>query len=185
VDAYVVKGPQAPMLENLRKALDGIRGRRGASTPAPLQFIPDGFAPRRIVGYLIRDKLRREQLLEAVPGGIAVTDEAGRIVYVNRAAVRMLEREELELIGSSFGETFEAKNRQKVQRLLMPLLQGRGVRSRTLLMSTGKKVIRLHFDRLLAPPETLGAVIGLEDLTFLKNTEEFHLDSGRDLSDFV
>lgn len=168
VDAYVVKGPLTVMLESLRKALDGLQERSDA-TSGPIHFIPEGLSACQIVGELINSKLHYERLLERIRDGIVHANEAGQVVYTNSAATRLLERDELELIGSQFGETIEPKNREKIERALRSFA-GEGSRQpKTLLVSNGNKVLRFHIDCVHGPFDTPIYVIVIEDLSFLKS----------------
>lgn len=173
VDAYVVKGPLVSMLEHLRKSLEELQRRGQAAPSEPMRFVPEGFVPRRIVSELMSHKFHYERLLERIREGIVETDEAGRIVYANQAAILLLGRDELELIGARFGDALEPKNRRRVEQLLDSVVRGEAGPSKTLLVSNREKVLRLHVDSVPGVSGTLSYAIVLEDLSFLKSILEF------------
>jgi PAS domain S-box-containing protein len=169
VDAYVVKGPLAVLLENLRLALEGLQARKAGEAPEPIRFVPEGFVSRRVVGELIATKLHYQRLLEHVPQGIIETDQAGWILYANPAAIRLLERDELEVLGCRLGRILEPKNGQKIDWLLQSAPRESPAPLKPFLISARNKVLRVQIDCVREASGEMRFVIALEDLSFLKS----------------
>jgi signal transduction histidine kinase len=112
-DAYVAKGRLEELRENILASLRRLEGDASAGAQAILGL--ERAVPREQVKELIALKRHKEAILRAIGEGVVEADGRHRVLYVNPAGLEMLERSELELIGTPLTEILGAEHGATLQ----------------------------------------------------------------------
>jgi PAS domain S-box-containing protein len=117
-DRCIAKGPFQKMKEYIETALDHVRkGERAAGQGRIIGL--DDTSPRVITTELLSENHHYEVILNGMTEGIMEVTAAGRVVYVNPAAVSLAGTTEESLLASHFYQLFKDRERETIQSLIM------------------------------------------------------------------
>jgi two-component system sensor histidine kinase SenX3 len=123
----------------------------------------------RIERYLSRAERERAQLvgsLEAAPFGVAATDDAGVVTFVNPAATQF--------VGATHGESVADA---RIKELLDSVIVARAPREMEFdLFLPARRVLNLYAAPLEYGVESVGAVVFIEDVTEKRRTDTVRRD---------
>jgi diguanylate cyclase (GGDEF)-like protein len=169
-DAYIVKGKVEEIVGHV---LDTLRSLEEKG-PSPSEGILglEKVYPRRLVQALLFTRGHQELLLRNMAEGVIEVDAESRVIYANPAALRILEREEFDLIGVSIASLWEASHQEALASLLARLTSS-SFGQESLTLTYGEKTLNLHFANLLENGSYAGLLLLLQDVSSLtKRIEE-------------
>ena len=97
-DAYIAKGKVEEIMVHVLATLKALEERKPLASSTILGL--EKIYPRRLVRALLFTRGHQELLLGTMTEGVIEADGEGKVIYVNPAALRILEQEEFDLIGS-------------------------------------------------------------------------------------
>ena len=106
-DALVGKGPLSSMVATLADLVQRLPAR--GTTGAPARVGPAGLPSPEIVTELLGEKRRLERILESLDDALMEVDLAGRVRFLNGAAVRVLEVKAREVVGRPVTRIFNGE----------------------------------------------------------------------------
>ncbi len=116
-DICIAKGPLDVMGQNVLAAVERPEALAAWCAAGRVLGLEE-INPRAITGELLTVKRHFEVILEAMSEGILEVTGEGRIIYVNPAALTMLQVSEERLLGTPFADYVAVKDRRLFQKLL-------------------------------------------------------------------
>lgn len=116
-DAYVAKGPLTVAIPNILDAINSVL-TRPKRRREPAIFGYESLRPRRIVTELLELTLHYQRVVHALAKMVIELDAHANILSVNRVALQLLGRSELEVTGSSFADLLTFRERSALESLL-------------------------------------------------------------------
>ncbi len=135
--------------------------------PLPLVESARDLAERRIVSELLAERQHTQTLLATLGEGVVELDEGGRVVYVNPAALDLVDRTEDAILGAPGSDLFGAAHVAALQHTLREIQTGSQGPTVRLELPRGRKTIGITLTALRRPDGPPGAVFVLRDLTDL------------------
>ncbi len=163
-DAYIAKGEVREMVGHVLSTLRTLE-EKGQSPPAGILGLEKVY-PLKLVQALLLTRGHQELLLRNMAEGVIEADAEGKILYLNPAALQILEREEFDLIGASIASLWEASHQAALSSLLSRLTSP-SPRQETLTLTHGEKTLNLHFTSLLENGSYAGLLLLLQDISSL------------------
>ncbi len=163
-DAYIAKGEVREMVGHVLSTLRRLE-EKGQSPSAGILGLEKVY-PRELVQALLLTRGHQELLLRNMAEGVIEADAEGKILYLNPAALQILEREEFDLIGASIASLWEASHQVALSSLLSRLTSP-SPRQETLTLNHGEKTLNLHFTSLLENGSYAGLLLLLQDISSL------------------
>jgi PAS domain S-box-containing protein len=122
------------------------------------------------------EKLRL--ILETIPQGLAVSDMEGKIIQVNRAATRLTDYSNKELIGKKYRELFVENDRNRVVESLKKTIEtGYSGSNIYTLRKKDSSELPVEMNRTLVKDQAgniIGTLAMIEDITERRQAEEEH-----------
>ncbi|MDH7499998.1 MAG: response regulator, partial [candidate division NC10 bacterium] len=169
-DAYIAKGKVEEVMGHVLSTLRALEEKRESLAGRILGL--EKIYPRTLVRALLFTRRHQELLLRNMAEGVIEADGEGKILYLNPAALRILEREEFELIGSSIASLWSPSQQEALSSLLARLASPTP-RQETFTLTYGEKTLNLHFANLLEGGTYAGLLLLLQDISSLtKKIEE-------------
>jgi diguanylate cyclase (GGDEF)-like protein/PAS domain S-box-containing protein len=169
-DAYIAKGKVEEVMAHVLSTLKALEENR-ETRPGHILGL-EKIYPRKLVRALLFTRSHQELLLRNMTEGVVEADAEGKILYLNPAALRILEREEFDLIGSPIASLWEASHQEALSSLLSRLTLS-SPRQETFTLTYGEKTLNLHFANLLENGAYAGLLLLLQDVSSLtKKIEE-------------
>jgi signal transduction histidine kinase/DNA-binding response OmpR family regulator len=169
-DAYIAKGEVGEMVGHVLSTLRTLEEKGQPPSTAILGL--EKIYPRKLVQALLLTRGHQDLLLQNMAEGVIEADAEGKILYLNPAALRILEREEFGLIGASIASLWEASHQAALSSLLSRL-QSPSPGQESLTLTHGEKTLNLHFTNLLENGSYAGLLLLLQDVSSLtKKIEE-------------
>jgi len=102
-DQYIAKGNLNEIRIHLREALQEFLDRKGANAGVTNKNakIPEGLQPSDVTAELLSEKRHLTKILANLYEGIIELNEHGKVIGVNRAALKILRQREEDIIGVS------------------------------------------------------------------------------------
>jgi PAS domain S-box-containing protein len=164
-NAYVAKGPRDTMRRNVLATLKRLEsGERGGSAEV---LGLENLVPHEKVKELLAVRQRRKAILEAIGQGIVEMDGRGWVIAVNRAALEILRRPELDLIGIPVAEVLGADYRQPMEDALTRFLASREKAAATVTLRYRERVVEVRFAWNTPGDPSTGFFLLLQDVTDL------------------
>ena len=107
-DACIAKGPAEELRAHIKMAIDRLAKGVRPPVPGPGVFGVERVHPRGMVVELLASKRHHEALLAEIAEGVIEADAAGKVIYINPAALRLLARSEREVIGQELPGLFDS-----------------------------------------------------------------------------
>jgi PAS domain S-box-containing protein len=164
-DAYVAKGPKEDMRRNLLAALQRV-GSEGPSGDEMILGLERAFT-RQQVKELLAVKRHKEAFLKALGEGVVEADGRQRVVYLNPAALEILKRDELELIGTPLAEILSLDHRTALEEAIARLRAGRGKIGGGLSLRYRDRILCIAFAWIVPEDPESGFFLILKDITDL------------------
>jgi diguanylate cyclase (GGDEF)-like protein/PAS domain S-box-containing protein len=169
-DAYIAKGKFIE--EMIGHVLSTLKAMEEKVTPSSQILGLEKVHPSKLVRALLFTRSHQELLLRNMAEGVIEADGEGKILYLNPAALEILEREEFDLIGSSIASLWESSYQAPISSLLSRLASP-SPHQETFTLSHGEKTLNLHFTNLLENGSYAGLLLLLQDVSSLtKKIEE-------------
>ena len=169
-DAYIAKGKVEEIVGHVLSTLKALEEKGQIQSTGILGL--EKIYPRKLVQALLLTRGHQESLLRNMAEGVIEADAAGKIIYVNPAALQILGREEFDLIGASIGSLWEASHQEAIASLLARLTSPSS-RQGSLTLTHGEKTLNLLFTNLLEDGSYAGLLLLLQDVSSLtKKIEE-------------
>lgn len=161
-DAYIAKGRAEELRAHVKAALDRLARGDRPTAPKPGVFGMERAHPREMVVELLALKRHHEAILAEIAEGVIEADAAGKVVYINPAARRLLARTEREVIGQELPGLFDAATSEAL-RAALP----RKGRPLDLTLAVGGRVSVLRASPLSGEGRERGWLVVLQDQTEL------------------
>ena len=169
-DAYIAKGKVEEIVGHVLSTLKALEEKGQIQSTGILGL--EKVYPSKLVQALLFTRGHQESLLRNMAEGVIEADAAGKIIYVNPAALQILGREEFDLIGASIGSLWEASHQEAIASLLARLTSPSS-RQGSLTLTHGEKTLNLLFANLLEDGSYAGLLLLLQDVSSLtKKIEE-------------
>jgi len=169
-DAYIAKGKVEEIMAHVLATLKALEERKPLASSTILGL--EKIYPRRLVRALLFTRGHQELLLGTMTEGVIEADGEGKVIYVNPAALRILEQEEFDLIGSPIASLWDPSHQESLSSLLSRLHTS-SPQQETLTLAHGEKTLNLHFTNLLEKGAYAGLLLLLQDISSLtKKIEE-------------
>ncbi len=163
--AFVAKGRREDMRQNLRAALQRLES--GVPSQGDTILGLDRAITREQVKELLAIKRHKEAILTAIGEGVVEADSRHRVVYVNPAALEILGRDELELIGSPLAEILTADHRATLHEAIARVRASRGRSGDGLSLRYRDRVLCIVFAWIVPEDPENGFFMILQDITDL------------------
>ena len=164
-DAYVAKGRQEDMRQDLRAALQRLEG--GVPSRGDTILGLERAVTREQVKELLAIKRHKEAILKAIGEGVVEADDRQRVVYVNPAALEILGRDELALIGSPLAEILTADHQATLHEAITRLRASRGKTGDGISLRYRDRVLCITFTWIVPEDPESGFFMILQDITDL------------------
>ncbi len=164
-EATVVKRQAEATLAELLRTLQRLEAALPEAQP-PLEA-PPGLAERRIVSELLAERRHTQTLLDTLGEGVVELDEQGHVVYVNPAALAMVELPEEVLLGTPGPSFLGPANAPTLALVLAEVRSRSGGEPIRLELLHGCKVLGVTLTALRRPDGPPGALWVLSNLTAL------------------
>jgi PAS domain S-box-containing protein len=164
-DAYVAKGRQEDMRQDLRAALQRLEG--GVPSRGDTILGLERAVTREQVKELLAIKRHKEAILKAIGEGVVEADDRQRVVYVNPAALEILGRDELALIGSPLAEILTADHQATLHEAITRLRASRGKTGDGISLRYRDRVLCITFTWIVPEDPQSGFFMILQDITDL------------------
>ncbi len=164
-DAYVAKGRRDDMRENILAALERLAHDPPAQPPPVLGL--ESAVTRVLVKELLAVKRHNEAILQAVGEGVVEADGRQRVLYLNPAALAILGRPELELIGTPVTEILTSDHRATLQQIVARFLASPGRDAEAVSLRFGDLVLRIGLTGIDPYDPEGGFFLILQDITDL------------------
>jgi len=163
-DAYIAKGKVEEIMEHVLSTLKTLE-EKGEVHPSGILGL-EKIYPSKLVRALLFTRSHQELLLRNMAEGVIEADGEGKVIYVNPAALRILGREEFELIGSSLVSLWGPSYQATISSLLSRLATS-SPHQESLTLTQGEKTLNLHFTNLLENGAYAGLLLLLQDISSL------------------
>ena len=115
-DVYLAKGPLNKIKKNVSWILKNMK--KAASVCAEGEIIGlNHVSPRSVTKELLVSRQHFQLILNTMSQGVLEINEKGQIVFANPAMLSLLQRKDMEIIGSPFLEVFSKSEKQRVKSL--------------------------------------------------------------------
>ncbi len=169
-DAYIAKGKVEEIMVHVLATLKALEERKPLASSTILGL--EKIYPRRLVRALLFTRGHQELLLGTMTEGVIEADAEGKVIYVNPAALQILEQGEFDLIGSPIASLWDTSHQEALSSLLSHL-RSSSPQQETLTLGHGEKTLNLHFTNLLEKGAYAGVLLLLQDISSLtKKIEE-------------
>lgn len=178
-DLCIAKGNLGEIRENLAEALEAFQSRQHTQslTTALSPIIPKSIRPSEVAAELLAEKQHLAQILENIDEGIMELSEDGRVVGVNKAALKILSCGEEKLTGkeidkiNGWGDLSETVRLWKKKQLI-----GRGNKPLHILeddpLELLERVVTVSFIPVVEQEKNFGLCI-LRDITRQYRAEKY------------
>lgn len=165
-DAYIAKGSMDEIAVNLLNTLKMLeKAKKVPVAKGDLIFGIEGVKPRGLVGELLLNKKHYETILENVGEGVVEIDSDQKIIFVNPAALEIIDRPEREIIGKRITDIFDHQKSNEISRILKGGLSARRPASERIIYQYGEKTLQLNFSNIIEEGELAGVFIIIQDIT--------------------
>ena len=162
-DAYIAKGRAEELRAHVDAVLKRLAGADRPTAPEPgAIFGMERAHPRGMVVELLALKRHHESILAEIAEGVIEADAAGKVVYINPAARRLLARAEREVIGQELPDLFDPATAKELRAAL-----SRGQQSLNLTLTAHERVLVLRASSLGGEDREGGWLVVLQDQTEL------------------
>ena len=167
-DLYVAKGYIMDVADNVLRGLKllGAKQTRISSEQRMLGF--EGRSPRVVVEELLAERRHYENIMHNVGDGILEFDKDDIVMSVNPAARRILQKEEIDMVGRNVSDVLEKRYDGQFQEILHRLRGSRELFNIENTIEYGKKTLDFNFANILTESgEYSGSLVILQDVTYL------------------
>ena len=169
-DAYIAKGKVEEIMVHVLATLKALEERKPLASSTILGL--EKIYPSKLVQALLFTRGHQELLLGTMTEGVIEADAEGKVIYVNPAALQILEQGEFDLIGSPIASLWDVSHQEALSSLLSHL-HSSSPQQETLTLGHGEKTLNLHFTNLLEKGAYAGVLLLLQDISSLtKKIEE-------------
>ncbi len=152
-------------LAELRKMLRLLESTRLRAIP--LIDTAQDLAERRIIGELLAERHHTQVILANLGEGVVELDDRKRVVYVNPAALRLLQVPEAEVIGSPGARLFGAANAAILEQGVREVLAAAEGHPLRMELVHGQRIVGITLTVVPRPDSPPGILFVLRDLTEL------------------
>jgi PAS domain S-box-containing protein len=162
-DAYVVKGRLEVMSHNILDTLERL-DREDYSLSDRIIGL-ENIDSRVMVSELIKMRAHHETILQNLAEGVIETDDEANVVFVNRAVLELIDRQEWEAIGEKLNSLFERNESSRIGRAVRALLKGQRITHRSLDMQMGDRILTVAISRVVEESNVTGLLAIVMDVT--------------------
>ncbi len=172
-EAYIAKGRIEDLKGHILTTIRRLE-RRGVEREARETILGlDKAHPRELVKELLAIRRHREALLRNMGEGVVEVDLDEKVIYVNPAGLRVLEKTEPQLIGRHYLEIFKVQTHARVKEILEGLVKTGYPRDEALTIPYRDRVLKINFATVWDGPNYDGFFMIIQDITELaKKIEE-------------
>lgn len=168
-DAYVAKGYIMDMADNVARILRILATAREQIAPQPeLALGFEGRNPRVVVAELLEERKHFQDILYTVGDGIVETNANDLVTYANPAALAIIKKPELKVIGHNLADVLGKRYDGQFQELMMKLKHTPGRTTQRTPITYDDKTLELNLSNILSMEnEYQGTLLILQDVTYL------------------
>ncbi|UCD84339.1 MAG: response regulator [Deltaproteobacteria bacterium] len=165
-DAYIAKGAMDEIEVNLLNTLKILeRPRKAPEAKKELIYGIEGVIPRDLVGELLLNKKHYETIFENMGEGVIEIDSDRKIIFVNPAALDIINQSEIEVIGKMITDIFDDRKGSDLKNILKKVSGARGLVNERITYQYGEKILQLNFSNIIEEGEFKGVFIIIQDIT--------------------
>ncbi len=116
-DACIAKGPFGKMNKHILQVLEQL-DRRGVVSNRKKALGAKSLAARAVTKELLSAKRHFELIIENMTDGVLELNQAGKIIFINPAATKLVGSIEEKLLSKDFIDLFDKKDKPRAKRLL-------------------------------------------------------------------
>lgn len=167
-DAYVAKGYIMDVADNVVRILKLLGSPAGLHSFEDLALGFEGRAPRVVVVELLEARKHYEEILYNVGDGIIEVNADDIVIYANPAAVNIVKKPELKIVGHNIVDVLGKRYDGQFQEILFRLKHsGAGTNQQT-AMTHHEKTLELNLSNIVsADTGYKGSLLILQDVTYL------------------
>ena len=170
-EGYVAKGQRSDFQKNVLRALERLEEGGEEATREVLGI--EHLTPRHKVKELLAIRRFLRTVLDTIPEAVVEVDSRQRILSVNRAGLAMIERPELELIGSPLVDVLGPEHRGTLEDAIAGFLTSPDrVPMEAVSLRCGTRVLRVLFAWVDASEHAQGFFMTLREVTDLAHKIE-------------
>jgi len=166
-DAFIAKGPMKLMAGHIFDVIDQYRNKK-REVPYENYLGLNEIAPRHIAKELLFSLKHLEVLLDNMLEGVIEISLDDRIVYINPAAIKLLDSSEMELLSKDLLSIFQGDDKEKICKLLSDFESGIEIEDE--ILSLNKHFVKINILKV-AEGNVEGRLILLNDVTDFKEKE--------------
>ncbi|MCP4405660.1 MAG: GAF domain-containing protein [bacterium] len=167
-DMYVAKGYIMDVADNVLRGLKMLADKNARISDENRMLGFEGRSPRVVVEELLTERRHYENTMHNVGDGILEFDHNGTVMYVNPAAKKILQREEMSIIGYNISDVLEKRYDGQFQEILQRLGNAGELTNIEITLGYAKKTLDFNFANILSKDgEYSGSLIILQDVSYL------------------
>ena len=116
-DACIAKGPLKIMLSNIKEVLDSLR-RNSTANLAEKIYGSENIGDREITKELLATQNHLEVIFDNIDSGLVELTDAGKIIFVNKAAINLFSLPEEKLLTAYFPDLFDKRYSKLIAEIL-------------------------------------------------------------------
>ncbi len=165
-DAYIAKGSMDEIAVNLLNTLKMLeRPKEVPVAKGDLIFGIEEVSPRSLVGELLLNKKHYETILQNLGEGVVEIDSDQKIIFVNPAALEIIDRPEREIIGKRITDILDNQKSSDIKEILERVSITRSPVNERITYQYGEKTLQLNFSNIIEESELAGVFIIIQDIT--------------------
>lgn len=167
-DAYVAKGYIMDVAEHVTRLLKILSAPAASYSLDDLALGFEGRTPRVVVSELLEGRRHHEEILHNVGDGILEINPDDIITYANPAAMRIIKKPELKIVGNNIVDVLGKRYDGQFQEMLLRLKHAESGVNRQSVMEYQDKTIELNLSNMVSPDKGYrGSLLILQDVTYL------------------
>jgi PAS domain S-box-containing protein len=166
-NACIAKGPFKQIAGHVITLLGQLDGK--SPHPGILGF--DTVNQREITKELLSSRKHLEVIINNVSEGVLEITPAGKIIFINPSAARLLGRREENLLATDFSSLFAELHRTRVEELLERAALGPQTIAETEPVLLNKQQVTLHLLPLLEEEDSASVIVIMRNITQWKQNE--------------
>ena len=164
-DRYILKDKAEVMIDTVLQALEELRQKRVAKPEIQPLLSIDQDVLKVLVNELIAFKRRQDAVYESLGEGLMEVDTQKRVVSLNPAALEILGRTELELVGRDIVAILDLSKNSRFEEVLERLISASTPLSEKLVITYRKKVLSTTITNLIEDERPGGLLLVIQDIT--------------------
>jgi PAS domain S-box-containing protein len=168
-DAYVAKGYIMDVADNVARILSLLSMvTTGSISQEDLALGFEGRTPRVVVAELLEERKHYEEILYNVGDGILEVNSEDIVTYANPAAIAIIKKAELKIIGHNVVDVLGKRYDGQFQEMLLRLKHSADRMNQQAVVEYNEKTLELNVANIVSPETGYrGALLILQDVTYL------------------